>query len=180
MIIGLSGYAQSGKDTVAEYLVEHYGYRRIAFADPIREALYRLDPKIRIDEMVGASLSNAVDHMGWEEVKRLSSDVRELLQRLGTEVGREMFGQNFWVDQGMKGVSKFDKVVFTDVRFPNEYKAIKEREGIVWRVERLGNAPVNAHPSEVALESTKFDGLITNNSTKDDLYQTLDYLMQHM
>ena len=75
MIIGLSGYAQVGKDTVANYLVENYGFVKVSFADPIREALYKLDPKIRIDELTGASLASAVDHMGWEEVKRLSDQV---------------------------------------------------------------------------------------------------------
>ena len=49
MIIGLSGYAQVGKDTVANYLVEKYGFVKVSFADPIREALYKLDPKVRID-----------------------------------------------------------------------------------------------------------------------------------
>lgn len=180
MIIGLSGYAQSGKDTVAEYLIEHYGYRRVAFADPIRRALYNLDPKIRIDEMLGASLANAVDHMGWDEVKRLSSDARDLLQRMGTEVGRNMFGEDFWVDQAMRGVSKFDNVVITDVRYPNEYKAIKVREGDVWRVERTGVGPVNDHSSERALDDKRFDKIITNDSNKDDLYQTLDYFLQHL
>ena len=179
MLIGLTGYAQSGKDTVAEYLVEHYGYRRIAFADPLREALYRLDPKVTIADMVGVSLKVAVDGLGWENVKVDSAEVRGMLQRMGTEVGREMFGQNFWVDLAMKGVSKFDKVVFTDVRFPNEYKSIKEREGTVWRVERLGVGAVNNHASETAMDDIRVDGIITNNSTKDDLFATIDYLMQH-
>ena len=42
VIIGLSGYAQSGKDTVANILVQHYGYKRVAFADKIRECLFAL------------------------------------------------------------------------------------------------------------------------------------------
>lgn len=179
MLIGLTGYAQSGKDTVAEYLVENYGYRRVAFADPLREALYRLDPKVTIADMVGVSLKVAVDGLGWENVKVDSAEVRGMLQRMGTEVGREMFGQNFWVNLAMNGVSKFDKVVFTDVRFPNEYKSIKEREGIVWRVERLGVGAVNGHASETAMDDIRVDETILNNSTKDDLFATIDYLMQH-
>lgn len=179
MIIGLSGYAQVGKDTVANYLVENYGYRRVAFADPIREALYRLNPKIDIADMRGVYLASAVDGLGWENIKVDSQDARLLLQRMGTEVGRQLFGEDFWVDRALHGVSKFDKVVLTDVRFPNEYRAIKSREGIVWRVEKTGVSAVNNHASETALDQQAFDGIIVNNSTKDDLYATLDYLMQH-
>lgn len=180
MIIGLTGYAQSGKDTVAEYLVSKYGFRRIAFADPLREAVYNLNPKINIADMIGVQLQTAVDGLGWETVKVESQDARELLQRMGTEVGRKMFGENFWVDQAMQNVSKFDKVVFTDVRFPNEYRSIKKREGVVWRVERLGVGAVNGHASETAMDGVTVDGIITNNSTKQDLFETIDFLMETM
>lgn len=180
MIIGLTGYAQSGKDTVAEYLVSNYGYRRIAFADPLRQAVYNLNPRITIADMVGVPLRTAVDGLGWENVKVDSEDARELLQRMGTEVGRQMFGEDFWVDQAMKNVSKFDKVVFTDVRFPNEYRSIKKREGTVWRVERLGVGAVNGHASETAMDNVRVDGIITNNSTKQDLFETIDYLMKNL
>lgn len=180
MIIGLTGYAQSGKDTVAEYLVSNYGYRRIAFADPLRQAVYNLNPRITIADMVGVPLRTAVDGLGWENVKVDSEDARELLQRMGTEVGRHMFGEDFWVDQAMKNVSKFDKVVFTDVRFPNEYRSIKQREGTVWRVERLGVGAVNGHASETAMDNIRVDGIITNNSTKQDLFETIDYLMENV
>lgn len=177
MIIGLSGYAQVGKDTVANYLIEKYGYRRVAFADPIREALYKLDPKIRIDEMVGASLANAVDHMGWEEVKRLSSDARELLQRMGTEVGRNIFGADFWVNQAFKNVSSTDKVVFTDTRFLNEADHIRSYYGQVWRINKLNHGPVNGHYSETALDAYNFDWSIPNYGSKEDLYFIIDGIM---
>ena len=49
MIIGLSGYAQVGKDTVAQILVEEYGYSRIGFADIIRNACYRLNPIVTLE-----------------------------------------------------------------------------------------------------------------------------------
>ena len=37
MILGLAGPRGGGKDTLADYLVEDYSFKRIAFADPIRE-----------------------------------------------------------------------------------------------------------------------------------------------
>jgi hypothetical protein len=174
MIIGLSGYAQTGKDTVANYLVEHYGYVKVSFADPIREALYKLNPYIRVGDMPPSSLANAVDHMGWEEVKRFSSDARELLQRLGTEVGREMFGKDFWVNQGLLRAKEHDNVVFADTRFMNEADAIRANGGQVWRISKPGHGPINGHPSETALDEYRFDWSIPNFGSKEDLYTIVD------
>ena len=177
MIIGRSGYAQVGKDTVANYLVENFGYRRVAFADPIRKALYKLNPKVDIADMVGVPLASAVDGMGWENVKVDSEDARKLLQRMGTEVGRELFGQDFWVYQAFNGIDSEDKVVFTDVRFPNEAAHIKSYYGQVWRINKINHGPVNNHASETALDSYNFDWSIPNYGSKEDLYAIIDGIM---
>ena len=177
MIIGLSGYAQVGKDTVANYLVEKYGFVKVSFADPIREALYKLNPYVRIGDMPPTSLSNAVDHMGWEEVKVFSSDTRELLQRLGTEVGREMFGKDFWVNQGMLRAKEHENVVFADTRFMNEANAIRATGGQVWRIHKQGHGPVNGHPSETALDNYRFDWTLPNYAGIEDLHNLIDQIM---
>jgi len=83
MIIGLSGRAGSGKDEVAKVLVDLYGYKRIAFADAIRDALYELNPLVS-DRIRVADL---VDEYGWDFAKK-NFEVRRLLQVFGTEVGR--------------------------------------------------------------------------------------------
>jgi hypothetical protein len=179
MIIGLSGYAQTGKDTVAQHLVEHYGFTRIAFADPIREALYTLNPVILdIPELSGMRLDWLVDKMGWEFVKQDSKQVREYLQRLGTEVARNQWDQNFWVDLAMKKANGIANVVITDVRFPNEYDAIKANGGQVWRINKTINQPVNDHPSEIALDEHSFDWHIPNYGTVEDLYTVIDSIMK--
>jgi hypothetical protein len=179
MIIGLSGYAQVGKDTVAQHLIDNHGYRRVAFADQIRKALYRLDPILTdIGELPGVSLSNAVDHIGWELLKQNSEQARGLLQRFGTEVGREMFGDNFWVDQALRGVSKFDKVVVTDVRYPNEYKAIKRLDGKIIRIVKPLVTAINSHASESALDEYLFDGTIDNVGSIEELHQKIDLFVR--
>lgn len=181
MIIGLSGYAQTGKDTIAKYLIDNYGYRRIAFADPLREALYNLDPIISdIPEVPGVSLANAVDNLGWELLKQGSPQTRNLLQRMGTEVGRKMFGTDFWVYQAFKNVLSDDKIVFTDVRFPNEYAHIKSHFGKVFRVEKPGIEAVNAHISETALDNYDFDGILVNDGSIEKLHETVDLLMKNL
>jgi dephospho-CoA kinase len=181
MIIGLSGYAQTGKDTVAKFLVEHYGFTRIAFADPIREALYALDPMIAdYPAIPNIRLSWIVDRSGWESVKQESAEVRRLLQRLGTEVARNQWSPSFWVDLAMQKANKFDKVVITDVRYPNEYEAIRGANGDVWRVTKPGVVAVNSHPSETELDKFVFDGTISNDGSFESLHKSVEALIRNI
>jgi hypothetical protein len=175
MIIGLSGYARSGKDTVAKFLVEEHGFTRLAFADPIRDAIKRLDPLITLNGMVNVRLSSALPKLGWERLKDDSPEIRPLLQRMGTEVGREMFGENFWVDYTINKARELNRnVVITDVRFTNEADAIRMWNGQVWRVNRPGTEPANDHPSETEMDSyPKFDAVIQNDTTIEDLFSEL-------
>lgn len=173
-VVGVSGWARTGKDTVAAHLVEKYGYTRMSFADPMREALLRLDPLITVGEIQGVSLSSAVHGLGWEELKSLSPDIRGLMQRMGTEVGRDMFGQDFWVNAAIDSIKDGSKVIFADVRFPNEAEAIKNLGGEVWRVLRPGVGPANDHISETALDDHSFDMYILNNTTLEDLWEVID------
>lgn len=178
-IIGLSGYAQSGKDTIANYLVKNYGFTKISFADPIRNALYTLNPKIDIADMRGIYLASAVDGLGWENVKADSPEARELLQRLGTEVGREMFGKDFWVNQAMLKAREHENVVFADVRFENEVQAILEASGAVWRVSKPDVEAINRHVSETALDTYNFSKHVQNMGSIEELYAIVDYFISH-
>jgi hypothetical protein len=177
MIIGLSGYAQTGKDTLADHIVKNYGFNRVAFADPIREALYKLNPKVGLDESIAVSLAHAVDNMGWEEVKKISPDTRKLLQRLGTEVGREMFGEDFWVNKAMLKATEHKNVVFSDTRYFNEAESIRKHGGILIRINKPNTREINGHESEKNLNDYMFDYTIINNGTKKDLYDVIDKLL---
>lgn len=167
-VLGLSGWARSGKDTVADYLVEHEGYTKVSFAQTIRDALVALDPEIKVQGTV-CNLKQ-VEVMGWEALKDLSPSIRPLLQRMGTEVGRQMFGEDFWVDAAINRIPDGSKVVFADVRYPNEAKAIKVLGGEVWRIERPGIGPANDHESEHALNDYEFDRLLTNAFDVSSIY----------
>lgn len=163
MIIGLSGYAQSGKDTVAELLCLNYGYTRLSFADPMRDAVYALNPYVE----GGNRVADLVDEYGWD-VAKANPEVRRLLQVFGTEVGRKQFGENFWVQQAFDKVES-DRVVFADVRFPNEAKEVEQYGGQVWRVNRHNHAAVNGHKSEHAMDNYLFKHVLYNDGTIDDL-----------
>lgn len=180
-LIGLAGYAGSGKDTVAKMLIDDYGYTKVSFAGPLYEALYRLNPIIDAwneDKYAGGhvdieTVQQAVDRDGWEQTKREVPEVRRLLQALGTEVGREMFGQDFWVNQALQTARKLQRVVITDVRFDNEIEAVLAEGGKVYRVVRPGYGPVNAHVSDNALndEDPRYTAVLLNDGTVSDLYR---------
>jgi hypothetical protein len=173
-VLGLSGWARSGKDTIADYLVDVEGYTKVSFAQPMKEAMYRLNPRITVNEVVNTALRVGIDVYGWDGLKERSPDIRGLLQRFGTEIGREMFGENFWVDYALNSIEDGSKVVFSDVRFPNEADAIRQLGGKVYRVERYGVEAANDHISEHALDNYKFDGTINNNGSIQGLQQNVE------
>jgi hypothetical protein len=173
MVIGLSGYAQSGKDTVAQILVDNYGYKRVAFADAIRDAIYTLNPI-----MTGANIRVAdyVDELGWDTAKK-HPEIRRLLQVMGTEVGRQLFDESVWIEKALGNVEPGDKIVVTDVRFPNEAKEIKWQFGEVWRINRLAVVSVNEHISETALDDWQFDRVIYNDGNLAHLKHLVEGIM---
>jgi hypothetical protein len=164
MIIGLSGYAQSGKDATANLLCLNYGYERHAFADPIRTGIYRLNPFVNST----TRLAEIVDEYGWDVAKH-EPEVRRLMQVFGTEVGRKMFGENFWIKTAMKDIQAGSRIVISDVRYPNEADAIKALGGTVWRINRHNHSAVNGHASEHAMNMYMFNHVIYNDGTLDDL-----------
>jgi hypothetical protein len=162
-LIGLSGYAQSGKDTAAAVLKE-VGYERVAFADVLRSAVYALNPPMPNGERV----QDVVDEMGWDSAKVNFTEIRTLLQKMGTEVGRNLLGENIWVDTALRNLDPVGKYVITDCRFPNEADAIRSRGGIVLRIARTGVTKANDHPSETSLDNYDFDGVLFNDGTLED------------
>lgn len=173
-VIGLMGYAQVGKDTLASQLVEKHGFTRIAFADVLRDCLYALNPIVflNIDASV-VRLQTIVDAIGWDEAKVRYPEIRALLQRLGTEVGREILGNDIWVNTALAQVKPGGKYVITDMRFPNEYAAVHKLGGKMVRVVREGYGPVNDHWSETALDGYEADVTLVNDRTPADLLMSL-------
>lgn len=155
MIIGLTGYARTGKDTVAGILVKDFGFERIAFADPIRELLYELNPKVN-----GIYLREMVEEHGWE-ITKSQMEVRRLLQDLGIGA-RKVFGSNFWVERAMYKISLDKHYVITDVRFRNEADSIKRLPSKIWRVQRSGVVAINDHVSEHDMDHYEVDHTIVN------------------
>jgi len=175
-IIAVSGYAQSGKDTTADVLVNHHGFTRIAFADSLRDCLMALNPIV--DD--GLRYKDIISDIGYESGKAQFPEMRRLLQAMGTEVGRELLGDDVWVEAAFRRMetSSADRWVITDCRFPNEANAVWRRDGQVWRVERPGVEQVNAHVSETALDDFTFDATLVNDGSIQDLTETVGSLVE--
>lgn len=187
-IVGLSGFARSGKDEAAAVLVNEFDFTRVAFADKLREFLYALNPLI--DDTVYIKNKNGdgfhpydiggeriyvqevIDQFGWDGYKETpyKDEIRRLLQRLGTEAGRQTLWDSIWIDAAFAGVTA-PRIVVTDARFINEFDAVKERGGVIWRVERTGVGPINDHASEMeATTYDKFDLTVENDGTLEQYH----------
>lgn len=176
MIIGLTGYAQSGKDTLAKILVEEHGFVRVAFADKIREFLYEMNPMVDTVAFEPIFLKERVDRDGWE-VSKQNPHIRRALQNSGV-AARKTFGEDFWVKQAIAEYHPWDKVVVTDVRFTNEADYLKAFPGSqLWRVKRNGVEAVNAHVSESQMDGYPVDQIFTNNGSIEDLKELVNKRM---
>lgn len=180
--IGVHGHARTGKDSIAAHLVEKHGYLRKSFAEPMRDALYTLNPVIGADSRGRIwRLAEVVDDLGWDEAKAVfNSEIRRLLQVFGTEIGRA-WHENFWVDRAMEGtestfVADNSGYVFSDVRFTNEVEAIAAYKpyALLIKVERPGYGPINGHLSDRGLPDEMFDVVIINDGTLEDLHTKAD------
>ena len=179
MVVLLSGYLASGKDTVGAYLAS-YGFRRYAFADALKDEvadLYGLD-RDDMDTQVGKEKivpddrlrSAATLGLGLQEQKHVT--VRGLLIAHGQM--RRAQDVNYWVSKVAQSIiaDEVSRVVITDWRFPNEYHCLKASLAMgyqLWdiitvRINRWARPPLQDE-SELALDSFSFDKVIDNGVT---------------
>jgi hypothetical protein len=182
LIIGFTGKPRAGKDTAASRLVEYHGFTRIAFADPIREAMMQLDPYVQ-----GCTrLSYVVNKFGWEYAKDNWTEVRRLLQVFGTEVGRDLFGQDVWVERLMAYIDSQPsghRIAITDVRFEDEAKALRDRGAFIVCINRTSehsNDVVLSHRSETESAGILPNYVVPNQKGLEELYFRLDRLVPRL
>ena len=175
MLIGLTGNAGSGKDTVARYLESKYGFWSISFAGPIKDMICAL---------LGCTREQLEDRE-WRE-QPLSHEVfgakspRQLMQTLGTEWGRHVVHKDIWVNKALETARLMSNpnIVITDVRFDNEAFAIHDDDGIVIRINRKDAQAVAAHASEAGVSGELIDHNLYNDSTFEALHFQIDELFR--
>jgi hypothetical protein len=180
-IIGCTGLKFNGKDSIANHLCEEFGYQRVAFADPLKEACGILFGFSY--EQLHGSLKETPDPR-W-----FGLTPRQVFQFFGTDLIRkhmreldERFGEDFWLLCAMNKInailSQNKKVVISDVRFPNECELIKKMGGTVIRVTRPQiNTSVDLHESEVLIIDLDVDMDVKNDGTLEDLHCLINQMM---
>ncbi len=163
-VIGLVGYKRSGKDTVANWLHDHWGYTRVSFASPIKSMICKM-----LNED-GAALERHKD----ETVEWLGVTRRYMLQTLGTDWGRVLINPDVWILAAMEKIRRNRFTVITDVRFENEAAAIARLPNASenWYISRASCSSTE-HASEQEIEIIKYDWVIHNHGTQEDLYNQL-------
>jgi hypothetical protein len=172
VIVGLGHVARVGKDTAALALARDLGFRRVAFADKIRELALGADPIVisqqrTVNIGVGhGRLAWVVKGLGWDQAKDQYPEVRTFLQNLGVSA-RNVFGEEFWVRMALEGLDD-ENVVVSDVRFLNEAEAIRSAGGVLIRINRPGHHAFG-HVSETELRDFDWDIEIENDGDVVDL-----------
>ena len=174
-IIGICGFIGSGKNTVAEILEKEYGFVPVSFAAVLKDmssALFGWDREMLEGKTEYARKAREEVDPWW--AKKLSIpnfSPRFALQYIGTDVMRDHFHENIWVISAERKIIMHDRVVLSDVRFPNEIRMIKNNCGAMWRVSRDPEPDLNnLHVSETAWIDAEFDRVIDNNGSLDDLF----------
>ena len=205
MLIGVVGFISCGKGTVGD-LLEQRGFVKDSFATPLKDACSAMFgwPRDLLEGDTEASRQwREQPDPFWSEKMGKQFTPRLALQLLGTEAGRDVFHKDIWVNSLLKRAGDKD-VVITDVRFKNELKFIQKNNGIVVRVKR-GPEPdwyedaivVNKgdrfigwalakdrlkrkriHQSETDWVGAKFDYVIENDGTLEDLGKQVEGLLQ--
>lgn len=210
-VVGILGFKGSGKDTAGDYLVREHGYELDSFANPLKDAVCAVFGWER--QMLEGATAESRE---WRELpdewweKRLdwqSHPARHLsdrftprvaMQFFGTEVFRDHFHNDLWILSLENRLRHKDKVVITDCRFPNEFKVIKDLNGLAFRVKRgpeprwYGTAVLAAlggdhqsrlmmkegiHISEWAWLTEEFDAILENDGSILDLEEKVEGLL---
>ena len=167
MLIGITGKAGSGKDTVADYICDNYGWVKYSLASPIKRGICAI---------FGWDDSMFQNRELKESVTEHGKSPRQMAQTLGTEWGRELINERIWLMLAEKFIRESRKaVVIPDVRFENEAHMIRREGGIIIHLDRDVES-VAAHSSEAGVDQEIEDLVIVNNGSIKKLHQDIDSL----
>lgn len=156
MIIGLTGAAQSGKDTAAKFLIDTFDFHKLSFASPIRNF---------IADLCCCTLEE-LEVMKDKVHPSFGVTPRYMMQTLGTEWGRDTVNSEIWTQtlelKLKKHIHNGNNVIVTDIRFDNE-AALINRYGVVATVIRPNNKQVESHSSEKGVNHAYIDEIISNS-----------------
>lgn len=190
-LVAICGKKRSGKDTVAEYLINNHGFKRYAFADPIKRGAMEMfgfteaqmwgstEEKETVDERWNISPRKMLQLMGTE---LFQFDIHNHLKEGEFNVGREVWVRRFMLwfqDESKKHTERGEdfKIVISDVRFPHEVHNIQKLGGEVWKIHRPSISSSDGHSSEMEMDSIIPDIEFMNAGTLEELYNNVEDLL---
>ena len=202
-IIGLVGFIGSGKGTAGDILGD-LGFHKESFAKGVKDAaaaMFGWDRSLLEGDTEESRKFREEPDLFWSNRFGRDFTPREALQKMGTEVGRDIFHNDFWVLQLENRIKTHNKpIVITDVRFPNEIDWIHKQGGDVIEIQR-GTPPnwykllkstlperdvdyrwgimndYDVHYSEWAWVGCKTNAVIKNNGTLEDLTDVMKFVI---
>lgn len=197
IIIGICGFAGSGKSTVADILEKNHGFKKLSFAGPLKDMVSSIFGWDR--EMLEGTTQESrqwrekVDPWWSDRLQYANLTPRLILQIMGTEVMRAHYHSDIWIASMEKQLldNNHNRLVITDCRFPNEFKAISDQGGDILYISReLTNPswfaaykepnmapPKNVHISETAWINEPIDHVIINDLSISDLKRSINELV---
>jgi deoxynucleotide monophosphate kinase-like protein len=173
LVVGLCGFAESGKTTLARMMARERHFVLMSFADPLKMMLDTLlsaqgvEPP-RIEQMLRGSLKGvAAPELG-------GKSPREAMQTLGTQWGRDLIAPDLWSDilarRAQAVLDRGQRVVIDDLRFLSEAEAIRKisPRAVIWGVSGRGGID-GAHASEAEIDNIAPDAVIDNSGAIDAL-----------
>ena len=185
MIIGVCGLIGSGKGTVADILEGVQGFKKVSFADSLKDSVSHVFgwPRhlLEGDTAESREWREQIDSWWASRLDNPTITPRWVLQYWGTDVCRHGFHQDIWLASLERKLSNGGNFIIPDTRFPNEVEMIQRLNGQVWRVKRgqdpewlttyvkTGIKPADIHASEYMWSTSKFDKIIYNDGTLKEL-----------
>ena len=177
-VVALVGKAGAGKTRAGQYLTDHFGYKRLRFAERLKTMLYAFGLDYSVIDG---------DDKGKPCESLCGQTPRHAMQTLGTEWGRRMIGDDLWVKALERDLMTFigsgiTKFVIDDLRFLNEEAWLNDLGNLISRYNSMLDMRIikiirdveemssSNHISETEMDEIVPDLYIDNTGTIDELY----------
>lgn len=199
-VLGLCGFAGSGKGTVADILVQRYSFKKISFADGVKDAtaaIFHWPRHLLEGDTEESRLFREQPDKWWSDKFGYDVTPRYMLQLMGTEAGRNVFHEDVWIHALDRRLEDGINYVIPDVRFHNEMEMVRRKGYVVLTLRgelpewygtavdvNIADCPASAmdkyniHYSEWAHIGHHVDFTIYNDGTLAELEQMVDDLVK--
>jgi hypothetical protein len=157
MIVGLLGFIGSGKGTAGDILKD-MGFTPLSFAKGVKDVAAEMFgwPRHLLEGDTEASRKwREQPDQFWSKEFGKEFTPRLALQLMGTEVGRDVFHEDFWVIKMKRYImsNPEQNFVITDVRFGNEMQFVHDQGGILIEIQR----GIKPHWYDIAIKANRGD-----------------------